>query len=78
MGIIKITIGNSFLHGIHEEFICSKVDILDLEEIDYCVSECIGHFLENHEYDLNQFEVSLDTLVDNCYYTIEEVVSDEF
>ena len=78
MGTIKITVGNSYLHGIQEEFICSNVDIADLDEVDYCVSECVGQFLENHEDIFNQLDISYDKRVDSCCYIIEEVFPDEF
>ena len=77
MAIIKVTIKNGYLHNITEEFVCSNVDISILDEIDYCVEECVGQYLEMHEDVIHTLDASWDQIADACHYTIEEVFEHE-
>ena len=73
MNIIKVTVGNSYVHNIIEEFICSNIDISDAEEIEYCAEECCGQYLDMHGDIINSLDVDWDIFAEACYYMIEEV-----
>lgn len=79
MNTIKVTVGNHFFHGVIEEFICSKVDISDLEEMEYCAEECVGQYMDMHEDMARGYcpDISYEDLVEACYYSIEEVIANE-
>jgi hypothetical protein len=70
---IRVTVRNSYLHRITEEFICSGVDVSDLEEMEYCAEECVGQYLDMHTDIINRLDVDFETLAEACYYSIEEV-----
>lgn len=78
MGTIKVVVGNSYLNGVREEFICSNVDISNKEEMEYAAEECIGAFVDMHHFffEYETPDVSLNKKFNACYYTIEEVVAD--
>ncbi len=75
MGSIKVTVGNSYLFSVVEEFICTNVDILDKEEMEYCAEECVGQYLEMHNDLINILDADWDSVVEACYYSLEEVSS---
>ena len=75
MGSIKVTVGNSYLFSVIEEFICSNIDISDKEEMEYCAEECVGQYLEMHNDIINTLDADWDSVVEACYYSIEEVNS---
>jgi len=79
MNAIKVTIGNSYLHGLIEEFICDRVDITNKEEMEYCAEECVGAYLDMHADVIfaKLPDVNSDEIYDACYYTIEEVTPNE-
>ena len=72
MNTIKITICNPIVPNYTQEYICHGVDIFDLAEVDMCVSECIGKYLDNEPiwYSTN---AAWDEIVDACVYVVEEV-----
>lgn len=73
MGAIKITVGNHYIANVTEEFLCAKVDITDLDEVEYCAERCCGEFLEMYGDIIRTLDVNWETLVEACYYVIEEV-----
>jgi hypothetical protein len=77
MATINITIKNNLFHHTVDEFLCRDVDISDLEEVNYCVEECIGAFIDIHEDALKNIDAEWDTIMDNFHYTIEEVMPNE-
>lgn len=77
MGTIVVTVGNRYLHGITEEFICRNVDVSDYDEMEYCAEECVGEYLDMHADVIHSLDVSYDALYDECYYSIEEVAPND-
>ena len=79
MNIIKVTVGNSYLHGLIEDFICSNVDTSDTEEMDYCAEECIGAYIDMHGDAIFALAPDVDSeeLYEACYYEIEEMDANE-
>ena len=79
MATIKITLGNRYISGICEDFICHNVDIFDRDEVEYCVDECCGVFLDNNSNMVTAAlrNISEDTLYEGFSYVIEEVFYDE-
>ena len=77
MATIKVTVGNSYIHNLKEEFFCVDVDMSDLEEIEYCAEECCGQYLDMHGDIINTLDVNWETFAEACYYTIEEVNPNE-
>ena len=49
MAMLKVTVGNRYMGGVVEEFICLNVDISELEEVNYAIDECVGAFVDMHE-----------------------------
>lgn len=78
MATVKITVTNSFLHGVVETFI-TRVDVSDMEEVLMAAGECCGQYLDMHEhtYSTNCPDVEWDIFADNCDYTIEEIINNE-
>ena len=74
MATIKVTVKNGYLHGIVEEFICCNVDVSDLAEIDYCVDECIGQYLDMHGDAICARcpDLDMETINDSFIYIVEE------
>lgn len=79
MAIAKVTVLNSFLHGVIEEFICTDVDFSDLQEVEYCADECCGEYLEMHHDAIksNFPDLTDETIAEACSYLMEEVGIDE-
>ena len=79
MAIAKVTVLNSFLPGIIEEFICRDVDFSDLQELEYCAEECCGEYLNMHHdvIRINLPDLTDETIAEECNYMIEEVNVDE-
>ena len=75
MGTIKVTVGNRYLNGVREEFICSNVDISNKEEMEYAAEECVGAFFDMYHYffEYETSDISYDEKYEACYYSIEEV-----
>ena len=78
MSAIKITVGNSYIHNLTEEFICIDVDISDPEEVAYCAEECCGQYLDMHGDIINSLNIDWDTFAQACHYMIEEANTNEF
>ena len=78
MATIKITVGNSFLHNISEDFLCRDVDISDEDEIEYCAYECCGQYLEMHADAIHALCPDLDseTIEEACYFIVEEIIEE--
>ena len=76
MSNIKITISNPYLINGTEEFY-TRVDMSDLPEVEMCVSECIGIYLEMHEDQIHALDASYDSILDACEYMVEEVSDNE-
>lgn len=74
MNSIIVTVKNRYLHGISEEFLCSAVDVSDLNEMEYCAEECCGAFLDMYESTFAREcpDVEWDSFVEACYYSIKE------
>ena len=79
MNAIKVTVGNSYLHNLTEEFICYQVDTTNKEEMDYCAKECVGAYLDMHADVIfaKVSDIDSDKIYDACYYMIEEVTANE-
>lgn len=79
MGTIKVTVSNSYLHNIVDEFICTNVDMSDLNEVDYCAEECVGQYLEAHEDVIHAKcpDINFETIAEKCYYFVEEVIDND-
>ena len=77
MNTIKVTVGNSFFHGVIEEFI-TAVDISDLDEVEMAAGECCGEYLELHGDLIHALTPDIDweTIADACFYSIEEVCNE--
>ena len=77
MGTIKVTVANGYLN-IVEEFICNNIDTSDKEEMEYCAEECCAKFLDMHHDIINAKcpDLDMETIEENCFYMIEEVVDD--
>ena len=71
MRTIKITVGNHYIANKTEEFLCAKVDITDLDEVEYCVEKCCAEFL--CMYEDARPDLDWETFSQGCYYTIEEI-----
>lgn len=76
MNTVKITVGNSYLPNLFEEFICA-VDIEDLNEVDYCAEECVGQYLEMHEDAIHELDVAFETVAESCFYIAEQEVEND-
>jgi hypothetical protein len=75
--MVKITITNKFI-GITETFICYAIDMSDPNEVDYCISECCGQYLEMHEDVIHNCpDVDFETIAEACEYIVEELNNDE-
>lgn len=79
MAIAKVTVRNSFLNGVIEEFYCINVDFSDLEELEYCADECCGEYVELHSDIIRQClpDVDDEVIAEAFSYTMEEVEYDE-
>jgi hypothetical protein len=77
---LKVTVTNTFIPKLKEEFICHNVDITDKDETDYCAEECCGIFLDMHgdEIQRNCPDVDWDTIAEKCSWMIEEVRNGSF
>lgn len=76
--MVKITITNKFIE-VTEVFICYTVDMSDPNEVNYCVSECCGQYLEMHEDIIHAKEdLDFETIAEACEYIVEEFTNDEF
>lgn len=73
--MLKITILNRYAPTLVESYCCFDVDISDLNEVDYCVQETIGAFMDTHEGYLKTAapDRSFDELYDAIEYIVEEV-----
>jgi hypothetical protein len=71
---LQVTIINHNIKFPSQEFICSNVDISDLDEVDYCAQECIGRFVELYEEALGHSltEREAEAIAAGCSYFIEE------
>jgi hypothetical protein len=49
------------------------MDILDLEEIEYCAQEAMGIFLDEHSDIWHTLDVPFEEIAESCEYIIEEV-----
>jgi len=78
MGVIKVTVGNSFLNGVIDEYMCHNVDISSQEEMEYCAEECVGAYLDDHHdlYIALCSDIEFDLFAEACYYLIEEEIED--
>ena len=70
---IIITVGNSYFHGVTEEFI-TRCDITDLEELEMAADECCGEYLDLHGDLIHALtpDCSWEEIAEACYYSIEE------
>lgn len=80
MSTLKITITNGYLCNLVETFICPNVDMSDPEEVEYCIDECCGQYLDMHSDAIYAIcpDVNSETLAEACEYLVEEVKSNEF
>lgn len=71
---ITVTVKNSFLNGVKEVFDCRDLDITDLEEVQYCIDECCGIYLDKHlDKILKMFPtISPEIVAMECDYILEE------
>lgn len=72
MATINITVRNPFSPNLTEVYTCFDVDISDLNEVEYCASECCGQFLDEHEDIWNALDTPFETIAEACEYIIEE------
>lgn len=73
MTSIKVTVKNTFLNGVEEIFDCRGLDIEDFEEVQYCIDECCGIFLERHMDHILKTHPNLseETIAQECNYIME-------
>ena len=73
--MLKITIFNRYAPTLVESYCCFNVDVSDLNEVDYCIQETIGAFMDTHEKYLKAVapDRSFDELYDAIEYIAEEV-----
>lgn len=75
MATLKVTVGNRYMGGVVEEFICHNVDISKLEEVNYAIDECVGAFVDMHEDFFNDgSEEEQFQKLAGCNYWAEEVL----
>ena len=74
MAMLKVTVGNRYMGGVVEEFICLNVDISELEEVNYAIDECVGDFVDMYRDFFNDGseEEQFEKLA-GCNYWAEEV-----
>lgn len=79
MTSIIITIGNRYLPNIRENFYHPSLDICDLEELEYCVDECCGIYLDLYADAIHGMcpDRSDEEIAEACFYIIEEVDPNE-
>ena len=73
--MVKITIGNRYIGAPIEEYNTSLPDLSDPEQNDVLVADAINYYLEEHKdaRRMNCPDVDYDTLVEGCFYMLEEV-----
>lgn len=77
MAVIKVTLSNRYIPFAAEEFYCIDLDISDLEEVENCVDECCGQFVDLHHDIISALHIDDDLLAESFTYIIEEVDADE-
>ena len=75
MGTIKVTVINQFLPHNPEEFICSNVDISDLQEMEYAAEECVGAYVDMYSEQIEKMNFDKN-IAEYCEYLIE-VINDD-
>ena len=73
MTSIKVTVKNTFLNGVEEVFDCRGLDLSDFDEVQYCIDECCGIFLERHMDSISKThpDLSEETIAQECNYIME-------
>ena len=72
MGTIKVTVSNSYFHGVQEEYLCKNVDISDLAEMEYAAEECVGAYMDAHSDIAHSItDLDMETIESECFYMIE-------
>ena len=75
MAMLKVTVGNRYMSGVVEEFICLDVDISELEEVNYAIDECVGAFVDMYGDFFNDgSEEEQFQKLAGCNYFAEEVI----
>lgn len=75
MAMLKVTVGNRYMGGVVEEFICLNVDISELEEVNYAIDECVGAFVDMYGDFFNDgSEEEQFQKLAGCNYWAEEVL----
>lgn len=74
---VKITISNGYFVGITEEFYCIGLDIFDWDEVNNCVDECCGKYLDMHHDAIPQ-DVDIETIGEAFSFVVEEGTMYEF
>lgn len=75
MATLKVTVGNRYMGGVVEEFICLNVDISELEEVNYAIDECVGAFVDMYGDFFNDgSEEEQFQKLAGCNYWAEEVL----
>ena len=79
MNTIKITVTNDYLVGLVEVFVCPNVDMSDPEEIEYCIEECCGQYLDmcSDVIYARCPDIAFEIIAEACDYIIEEVNPNE-
>lgn len=74
MTSVIVTVKNTFLHGVEEVFDCRGLDMSDLDEVQYCIDECCGIYLDKHLDKILKNNPSLlpEVVAMECNYTLEE------
>lgn len=73
--MLKITVSNKYAPKLVETYCCFQVDISNKDEVDYCIDEAVGAFMDSYECHLLAVapDRSFDELLDAIEYTAEEV-----
>lgn len=75
MAMLKVTVGNRYMGGVVEEFICLNVDMSELEEVNYAIDECVGAFVDMYGDFFNDgSEEEQFQKLAGCNYFAEEVL----
>ena len=73
--MLKITISNKYAPKLVETYCCFHVDMSNKEEIDYCIEETIGAYMDSYECHLLAAapKKTFEELLEGISYIAEEV-----
>lgn len=73
--MVRITIGNRYLGAPIEEYDTSLPNLSDPEQNDVLIADAINYYLNEYRdmWRANCPDVDYDTMIDGCFYMLEEV-----